>query len=326
MSDVARLAGVSAQTVSRVIHNHPSVREATRQRVLDAMRELDYRPNAAAQMLASGSSQSIGVVTVGPMTHGLTKVFSELQFHARNRGWNVVTASAEKPQASMLKASIDYLRSRQVLAAVFFAQHAELLPVFQTWNHAPGVLLCSAQHQMPSVSTIGIDQVSGLQQALNHLWEQGVEDTVLINGNLTYIDAAERSATYQRYSRLHGKAVSQWGGEGWGAVDGYNAAQRILRQGLPEAILCGNDKIAIGCYRAFAQKDLIAGRDYRLIGFDDDETSAYLTPSLSSVRQDFSLLAETVLAELTALFDGAEHRMFHLDSEFIARESSVLRP
>ncbi|WP_225979119.1 MULTISPECIES: LacI family DNA-binding transcriptional regulator [Corynebacterium] len=323
MQDVAQLAGVSTQTVSRVVNNHSSVRPATRERVYAAMRELDYRPNAAAQMLASGSSRSIGVLSVGTMSHGLITLFAELQAHAKHRGWHVLTSSSANADFAEAQSALDYLRSRQVLATVILFQHRSLLPLFEHWTGAPGVMISSVDHGIEGMSTIGIDQVSGLHSALDHLWDQGVTDTAMITGDREYIDARERMVIYQRYSRLKKHSFSLFGGKGWGACDGYAAAQEILNVGLPEAVIGGNDKIAVGCARAFAEHGFTAGKDYKLIGIDDDEVSSYLTPPLSSIRQDFAELAGVVIDELAGLIDGKPHRKLLLPSHFIPRASSL---
>lgn len=320
--DVAKHAGVSTQTVSRVINNNPSVRPTTRAKVLQSMKALDYQPNAAAQMLASGTSRSVGVIAVGDIHHGLIRTFSAIQNQSRNNGFSVVTANMREPSQEELEKAFNDLRHRQVMATFIVIQHTNLLPLVS--NYPNLIVISSAQLNMPNVSSIGIDQATGIRLALNHLWDQGVSDTVYVSGNLDYIDAAERSMVYQRLSRQNDKPISLVGGSGWGCQDGYDAAHQILKQGLPEAIITGNDKIAVGLMRAMTENGFTAGKDYRLIGCDDDETSAFLTPSLTTIFQDFLGLADECFKELLRINEGEAPRTFHLPTSLRLRESSVL--
>lgn len=325
MEDVARKAGVSAQTVSRVVNNHPSVRPATRERVYQAMRELNYKPNYAAQLLASGSSRSIGVLTVGHLHHGLMPVFSELQTKARKAGFFVLTAAAESENEKDVVEAIEYLQHRQVRASILFSPYASLIPIYGSRDIGPAILLTSTPHRIPGVTTVGLDQRTGMQQALDHLWEQGVNDTVHLAGDLKYIDGSERATVFQRYSSKHRKPSTIVGGVGWGCEDGYQAGQEILESGLPEAIIAGNDKLAVGAMKAFSEAGYQAGVDYRIIGFDDDETSAYLNPSLTSVRQDFEKLADVAVKGALGMMAGEEPTSIHIPTELFVRESSQIK-
>lgn len=324
ISDVARHAGVSTQTVSRVLNGHASVREQTRQRVLDSMKTLNYRPNYAAQVLASGTSRSIAIFTIGPLSWGLMSLFSELQQQAQRESYFVLVASAATAQASDMMPALDFLEARKPAATVILSQHTAALPVLAARNMENGILFSSTQTRVGSLSTIGIDQASGMRSALEHLWEQGVNDIVHVSGDLSYIDGAERASLFERYCRAHGSLATMVGGHGWGCVDGYQGGEEILSRGLPEAIIAGNDKIAIGCARALAEAGYEAGRDYRLIGCDDDESSTFLTPSLTTIRQDFHAASTVLMEEARRLVSGQAPRQLHLDSTLVVRESSVL--
>lgn len=324
ISDVARHAGVSTQTVSRVLNGHASVREETRRRVSESMKALNYRPNYAAQVLASGTSRSIAIFTIGPLSWGLMALFSELQQQAQQESYFVMVASAPTPQASEMMPALDFLEARKPAATVILNQHTAALPVLATRNIENGILFSSTQTRVGSLSTIGINQASGMRSALQHLWEQGVNDIVHVSGDMSYIDGAERASLFERYCRAHGSLATIVGGCGWGCIDGYRGGKEILSRGLPESIIAGNDKIALGCARALGEAGYEAGRDYRLIGCDDDESSTYLTPSLTTIRQDFHAASTVLMEEVRRLVAGEAPRQVHLDSTLEVRESSLL--
>lgn len=319
MADVARHAGVSVQTVSRVVRGQSSVSDDTRKRVEAAIQALDYEPNMSAQILASGQSRSIGIITVGDLSFGMQDLFVSLEERARRAGRYVVSASAPENDSQELLAALKYLKARAVLATVVLAQNPFIIPVLERSQAGPGVLVMSGRHRLSNYVTIGFDQISGSQALTRHLLSS--TDSILhIAGPLSAQDAMERLAAYQEVCAEYGVPAPWISANGWSAESGYQVGRNI--KPIPKAIFAASDQIAIGVARALSERGLQAGKDYALGGFDDIAEAPYLTPSLTTVRQDFTTLADSVIAALEALIAGSVPDPIEIPTSLVIRESA----
>ncbi|XCB29799.1 LacI family DNA-binding transcriptional regulator [Arcanobacterium hippocoleae] len=319
MADVASRAGVSLQTVSRVVQNKANVSKATRERVQAVVRELNYEPDINAQILASGRSRSIGVITVGDIYFGMQKLFTAVEARARRAGRYVVSASVPENDPSELVSAMKYMRARGVLASVVLAQNPAIIPVLENTPVNRGVLVMSGKHRLSDYVTIGFDQVSGSRELTAHLLSS--TDSILhIAGPLSAQDAMERLAAYQEVCAEAGAAARWVSANGWSAEAGYNLGRDL--NPVPQAIFAASDRIAIGLMRALSERRLEAGKDYLLGGFDDIAEAAYLRPALTTVRQDFSLLAQEVIANLEEIIAGKEPCAVQVQTALIVRESA----
>lgn len=319
MADVARRAGVSLQTVSRVVRGHSNVSDATRERVEAAIELLDYEPNISAQILASGQSHSIGVITVGDLSFGMQELFVQVEARARVAGLYVVSASVPENDSQALVTALKYLKARDVLATVVMAQNPFIIPVLERSNAGQGILVMSGRHRLSNYVTIGFDQISGSQQLTHHLLKSA--DSILhIAGPLSAQDAMERLAAYQEVCAEKKVPASWVSANGWSAESGYLAGRDIRL--VPQAIFAASDQIAIGVARALSEKGLQAGKDYLLGGFDDIAEAAYLIPSLTTVKQDYTALAQAVMNTLETIISGEIPAPIEIPTHIVLRESA----
>lgn len=319
MADVARRAGVSLQTVSRVVRGHSNVSDATREKVEAAIELLDYEPNISARILASGQSHSIGVITVGDLSFGMQELFVQVEARARVAGHYVVSASVPENDSQALVAALKYLKACDVLATVVMAQNPFIIPVLERSKAGRGVLVMSGRHRLTNYVTIGFDQVSGSQELTRHLLKSA--ETILhVAGPLSSQDAMERLAAYQEVCADENVPASWVSANGWSAECGYLVGRDI--RPVPQGIFAASDQIAIGVARALSEKGLQAGKDYLLGGFNDIAEAAYLVPALTTVKQDFNALAEAVMGALKRIISGEVPTSTEIPTSIVQRESA----
>lgn len=326
MTDVARAAGVSAQTVSRVIHRSSSVSEKTRRRVEQAILELNYQPNISAQHLASRGTNTVGLLTIGHIYHGIRSTYIAIEQELRSDGMFLVSASASEEDPDAIIAAINYLKRQRTLALIVLLQRADVLPLLtRELTGQSGVLVMSGGHRIPHFVTISHDQIPGTTQVTEHLIEQCEGIGLLhVAGPLQAQDSVERLTTFQEVCQRH-RVVARWvGAAGWSAHDGYEIAREILAH-PPTAIFAANDDLAIGIAHALYEQGLTAGKDYALAGFDDLSTAAYLNPPLTSVTQKSPELTKPILNAIKAIRSGDTPDSFSVPTTLVIRESSLLK-
>jgi DNA-binding LacI/PurR family transcriptional regulator len=293
MADVAKLAGVSHQTVSRVLNDHPNVRPQTRAKVLAVIRELAYRPNAAARTLVTRRTRTLGVICIdttlyGPasMLYGIEKAVSHSYFVAI--------------------ASLPALTRRSVLDAVdrFLGQAVEGIIVI-----APQTTAVSALSYVPaevplvavgcgtssSLASVAIDNAAGAELATRHLLGLGHRTVYQLAGPRSWLDARERIEGWRRALRTAGAAEPPLLTGDWSAASGHRLGRQLAETDEATAVFCANDQMALGLLRAVAERGKRVPEDISVIGFDDIPESAYFRPPLTTVRQDFGELGRRAL-------------------------------
>ena len=254
LSDVADAVGVSPQTVSRVLNNHPSVRPETRQKVLAAVQALGYEPNLAARSLASGSSGGVGILLTAGLSHGMASIFSAIARAVRERGDTFVLATADGHAPESVKEALAHLHGHRVTTVVVLAQRADVLAVLSSQrNRGPVVAIISGQHEFSELSTVSIDQALGARLATEHLLAQGRSRLLHVTGDLSWQDASERLAAYESVCAQAGVPGRWVGTDAWTGEAGAKVARRLLDSGLPDAVFAANDDIALGlCHELLA--------------------------------------------------------------------------
>lgn len=324
MIDVAALAKVSQQTVSRVVAGHSAVRDSTRQRVLEAIEEIHYKPNYAAQLLASGTSRSVGVLTVGKMFLGMNAIFTSLEQAQRKSGRYVLSASTSSGTKQAVLEALAYLQSQSVVAIVMICQDRHVLPVLTQPIRVPLILTMAGRPQIPGVLTASLAQTMGACHATMHLLEQGAKNIVHVAGDFRYEDALLRAQEFERICSEKNVQYQVCQANGWSARAGYQTVMNILaHQTLPDAFFAGNDNLAIGVMRACAEYGYQAGKDYAIVGFDNSDTCDYMWPSISSVNQDFGAIALKISRQIDALIRGKVCEDVEVPCELVIRESSI---
>jgi DNA-binding LacI/PurR family transcriptional regulator len=328
MLDVARRAGVSYQTVSRVINEHASVAPATRARVLEAIRELEYLPNAAARNLVTRRSRTAGIVSFGTTYYGPSQMLANIEASFRERAYGLTLATLTELGLAELRSAVRQLRSRSVDGIVIIAPMLRVDgdEVQRLCGHVPFVMVDIALGgELPSVL---IDQRYGGMLATRHLLELGHREIAEITGPLDWSGAQLR---HQGTLAVLGEArlapVSTVAGD-WSAASGHWAAGRLLEAGAPfTALVASNDQMALGAMRALRERGLRIPQDISIVGFDDVPESAYFEPPLTTVRQDFASLGRESAAYLIDLIEerALPLRQRVLSPELIARCSTGQR-
>ena len=324
MTDVARLAAVSHQTVSRVLNGHPNVRPATRERVLAAIEALGYRPNLTARALASGRSTQLGLVTVNSMLLGPVATLYAVEQAARSAGYSVSVTSVPSIDRHSLSDSVSRLVQQAVAGVIIIAPIASRDSALDV---LPPELPAVAVEANPSsaVSAVAVDSRLGAQLATRHLLELGHRTVFHISGPSDFIEAQERIVGWRQTLEQAAAPVPQVIHGDWSAQSGYDAGQLLAQ--LPEAtaVFAANDNMALGLLRALNEHGRSAPRDVSIVGFDDIAEAGFFTPPLTSVRQDFSEMGRRSVDLLLRQVQTGARSVEHvtLAPELVLRESTA---
>jgi DNA-binding LacI/PurR family transcriptional regulator len=302
--DVARRAGVSHQTVSRVLNGHPSVRDATRTRVLVAMDELQFRPSRAARMLSMQRSQTIGVLAAAVGTHyGPASSVSAVNDAAREQGYYATVAHLASMSPEAISAAVEDLLNQDVEGVVIVAPRTAVLSRLAALAvDIPIVAAQGEQHDAGGIPVASIDQRAGVAMVMQHLIEQGHTRILHVAGPPAWDDAGSRLRAYEAELRASGLAALHPVYGDWTAESGYEAGRSLLQAGTADlgftAVFSSNDQMALGLIHAFREAGLDVPRDVSVVGFDDIPEAAHFWPPLTTVRQAFDELGKRCVAML----------------------------
>ncbi|MFU8871800.1 LacI family DNA-binding transcriptional regulator [Micromonospora sp. SL4-19] len=297
MSDVARLAGVSHQTVSRVLNNHPSVRQETRERVLRAVHQLNYRPNAMARGLASRRSRVIGVVSFDTILYGPAATLLGIERAARAAGYGISIVTLERLDRAGVASAIDSLTDQSVAGVVLIAPMVSAaVAVHGLPTGVPAVVVePGGGGEFPTAS---VDQVAGARLAVEHLLALGHETVWHIAGPRDWLEARDRIDGWRLALEAAGRRVPPVITGDWSPRAGYEIGQSLVDRPDITAIFCANDHQALGLLRALHQRGVRVPDDISVVGFDDIPEAAYFSPPLTTVRQDFDEVGRRCVAAL----------------------------
>jgi len=323
MADVAAAAGVSHQTVSRVLNGSELVKESTRARVLAAIDELGYRRNNAARQLATNRSGRIGMVSAHLGFYGPSMIAVAVQDAGHEAGYEVSLVGLTDFTAETLRGAVDRLLAEAVEAIVVAVAHRTSLDrALSLELPVPMVFAQGVWSGQPM--SAGIDQVAGGLLATEHLLDLGHERVVHVTGPLDWVEAGQRRTGWQlaheRRRLLPGPELS---GD-WSARSGYEAGLRIADDPGVTAVFAGNDAMALGLLRAMHQRGRRVPEDISVIGFDDVRDAAYLWPALTTVRQEFEGLGQCAVdLALRALRGEPAPAAELIVPELVVRESTA---
>ncbi|MCV2394251.1 LacI family transcriptional regulator [Actinotalea sp. M2MS4P-6] len=324
MADVAAVAGVSPQTVSRVLSGSARVSDLKRRQVLAAVEALGYRPNLAARALASNKSGAIGVLVAARAHFGMVDTLVEVETAARAAGYFLVLAMEQDARADSVQGAYRYLEQRQVESIVVLAQSRTTVPVLQeVVTQTPTVLVLAGPGGLDDIATVGIEQRLGGRLAAEHLLSCGYRDLVHVTGDLGWQDALDRADGFREACLAAGVEPTVVEGRSWEVSEGFRAGRRLLAEGLPRAVFTGNDQMALGLLSALHEAGVRVPDDVAVMGFDDAPGSAWWPPPLSTVRQDFHALGGRVIEMVQGLLTGDEIRDERLMPQVVARVSTL---
>ena len=287
MADVAKLAGVSHQTVSRVINDSPHVRSNTRERVEDAMRKLGYRPNPVARALVTGRSRTLGVVSFDTTLYGPASTLFGIERAAHDAGYFVSIVSLRELTRSSVLSAVERLRHQGVDGILVIAPQESAT---QAVLHLPDDVPVVASEAAPedSVPLVAIDQVEGARLATGHLLDHGHRTVWHISGPHDWLEAQDRIAGWRATLEAAGAAAPPVLRGDWSPSSGYLLGRELAADPEVTAVFAANDQMALGLVRALHEAGRRIPADISVVGFDDIPEAAYFTPPLTTVRQNFN--------------------------------------
>ena len=326
MADVAQLARVSYQTVSRVLHDSPHVRGETRKRVLAAIRQLDYRPNSAAQALVTGRSRTLGVVSFDTALYGPASTLLGIEQAAHDAGYAVSVSSLRSLNRETLQAAIQLLRDQGVDGVAVIAP---LRAGMDALRHVRPDFAVVAVEAGPnaSIPVATVDQMAGAAAATRHLLGLGHRTVWHLAGPVDWNDAEERIEGWTSALCEANAPIPALLRGDWTPRSGYELGQSLLQ--IPEmtAIFVANDQMALGLLRRLHEAGREVPRDLSVVGFDDIPEAAYFTPPLTTIRQDFAELGRRCLRILLGRIEGEPGPMRVVVSpELVVRASTSVAP
>lgn len=322
MADVARLAGVSHQTVSRVVNGQTNLRPETRERVLRAIDQLGYRPNTAARSLVTRRSATIGVIGSRSGFWGPSTVHRAIQSAGRDAGYFVSSVNVQVLTREELTDAMNHLRDQHVEGIVLIAATDEAVDAARAHagNGVPVVVVEGDEAKAPW--TVGVDQVAGATLGTRHLIELGHERILHLSGPSSWTEARARLTGY-RNAMYDAGLPPQLQVEGdWSARSGFEAGQRIATRDDVTAVFCANDQMALGLLRSLCEAGRSVPHDISVVGFDDIPEAAYLIPPLTTVRQDFDAVGRRAIQILRSAITGEPAPERLIGPELVVRAST----
>jgi DNA-binding LacI/PurR family transcriptional regulator len=307
LKDVARVAGVSYQTVSRVVNGGPRVSEATRARVLEVIADLGYRRNDNARALVTNRSRTIGVIADASPRYGPVSTLAAVEQAARNAGYNSIVTTMSDPSPSDAVEAFHGFSERAVEGIVVIAPRVPIAHVVQVVPvTVPVVLLAPGETSHDGFTVFFEDQELGARLATRHLIELGHRRIAHLAGSQDWLDGQVRLRGWQ--AELTSASLPalpvQYGD--WSGDSGYEIGRKMLAEGLPSAIFVASDLMALGFLRALHEAGVSVPRDISVVGFDDNEFAPQVFPPLTTVRQSFATVGERCIEILLGLVDGTD--------------------
>jgi len=290
--DVAALAGVSRQTVSRVLNDHPEVSQRARAEVERAIAELGYRMNNAARALGTRRTRTLGVLASDAAQFGPSRSIAALEASARRLGYWLSAAFADAGDADAVVAAVDHLVAQGVEGIVVVAPHARTLEALDALRiETPVVTLHSADR---GIAGLSVDQ-AGARLAVAALADAGHTRIAHLAGPADWLEAEARAAGFRAELAARGLRPGPVIAGDWSAASGFAAAP-ALRESGATAVFAANDQMALGLLGGLHAAGVSVPGDVSVVGFDDVPDAAFYVPALTTVRQDFDELARRAVS------------------------------
>ena len=302
--DVAAAAGVSYQTVSRVINGHPSVRPATRELVMAAIEELGFRPNRAARVLRGANARSVTVLTPNTSLYGYQAALQGIEEAARAAGFSVGVRVVDSEQPTEVAAAVTRAIEPGGSLIVIAYDRAGTLALDAVPPEVPMAAMVETPAVVPTPDKpwVWLDDRRAAAEATRYLLSLG-HRTVHYLAIPSSTHTSQRQAGWRQALEESGAPVPAPVPCGWTPRSGYLTGQRLAANPEVTAVLCGNDDIALGVMRAVHAAGLSIPGDVSVVGFDDTPVAEFLTPPLTTVRLDFADLGRACFALLRSLLE-----------------------
>lgn len=327
MMDVARLAGVSHQTVSRVLNAPETVRPATLERVRAAIDELGYRRNMAARALVTDSTRTVGVIAASSAFYGPASTAAAIEGAARSAGYACLVVALQDESPDAIGQVLDFLVQRGVDGIIAVAPQTWMAEAARaTTRDLPIVVVADGCTPSERLHVVSVDQELGARLAVGHLIESGARSVWHLAGPLDWYDAAARVRGWRAALEDAGLVMTEPVPGDWSPECGHELGERLTllpAQERPDAVFCSNDLMSLGLMSALVEGGVEVPGAVRVVGYDDIAGAAYFTPSLSSVRQPFGELGRLALEVLLRAIGGEEGAAHSIAPELVVRRSSA---
>ncbi|WP_219469049.1 LacI family DNA-binding transcriptional regulator [Nonomuraea rhizosphaerae] len=303
MADVAKEAGVSHQTVSRVLNEHPNVRSETRARVMEAIDKLGYRRNLVARALVTKHSRTLGVVSFDTTLYGPASTVYGIEQAARAAGYFVSIVSLKSIDRAGVRDALDYLADQGVDGIVVVApQRSAAQALADLPFDKPTVAVEGGE--AGEVSVVCVDQYEGGRQATGHLLDLGHETVWHIRGPSDWLEAEGRVAGWRSVLEQAGRPAPEPLAGDWSPRSGYEAGRSLASMKDVTAVFVANDQMALGVLRAFTERGVRVPEQVSVVGFDDIPESEFFSPPLTTIRQDFGAVGRHSIEVLLRQIEG----------------------
>jgi LacI family transcriptional regulator len=335
IGQVAEVAGVSAQTVSRVINKRPGVAPETRRRVLEVISSLGYRPSRAAQALRGGG-RTIGVVGFGLEYYGPSRTLVGIGNGAQKLEYELILELIQDPEYFNVEQILDKMTANHINGIVWSIPHIgdNVETALQFARSSPPIpIIFTDIAPEPDISAVLVDNFLGGELATRHFIEQGHTVIGHITGPLSYYSARTRKTawanTLQIHSLGHDESLAQEGD--WSAKSGATAFEALIHR-RPDitALFAGNDQMALGALYVARTLGLQVPEDIAIIGYDDIPEAQFFQPALSSVRQNIVEMGSRAVEQLVTRIEKLqvdeviEPCVVWIRPELSIRDSSVI--
>lgn len=327
MKDVARLAGVSVQTVSAVVNEKPEISAETRERVLRAIESLGYRPYSVARSLRTRRTRTIALLVTDIANPSLATIASAAEEYAHQFGYSLTFYNTHDD----LRREEQYVRmaTERWIDGVIFVSTADRMDSLDSLQAAgiPAVAIDRVPQGFDGPS-ITLDNRRAGQLAAEHLISLGHRRLAHISGPLDLRLARDRQEGFWQAVEARGlpRGPSATGSGRWDCQTGYEAMQKILEQGPhPTGLFAANDRMAIGAIRALKERGLSVPGDVSVVGLDDIEIAAFQNPPLTTIRQSFADMAVMAVQILLDILEGkgSQQRKIVIEPALIIRGSTA---
>jgi DNA-binding LacI/PurR family transcriptional regulator len=327
MADVARLAGVSAQTVSRVSNGHPGVVASTRDQVLAAMRELGYRPNSAARALKRGEFHTIGVILFTLATTGNSRTVEAIAMQAAHRQYATTLMPVAAPTSDAVVGAFSRLEELAVDGIIVIMEVHLLDRAAVTLP--PGVHVVVVDSDAGDrYSVVDTDQAEGARQATQHLLDLGHRTVWHVAGPEASFASERRTAAWRSTLEATGRRVPRPLRGDWSAESGYHAGLVLAEDPSCTAVFAANDQMALGVLRALHEKGRAVPGEVSIVGFDDIPDASSFTPPLTTIHQDFAEVGrrcvDALLRQITS--SAQPHGTTLVPTQLVVRASTAPPP
>jgi DNA-binding LacI/PurR family transcriptional regulator len=319
--DVAKHAGVSHMTVSRVLNGHPNIRESTRERVLKAIDEMNYTRSSIARALATRRAMRIGVLVDSPVQYGPNSTLRALESAARDVGYAISAFSISEDDDLQIDTGVVELVTQGVDALCVIAPRASSLDLLRQQSTGLPTIVIRAEPDA-AWHTAAVDQRLGAKLAVQHLIDLGHRSIAHLAGPRDWYDAREREQGWADALAAAGLPVLPAINGDWTSDYGYEFGSSYDFDAIT-AVFASNDQMALGLVHGLTERGIRVPDDVSVVGFDDLPDSRHFLPPLTTIRQDFAALGALALRLIIDAIEGdggAQHDM--IEPTLVVRSST----